>query len=276
MVAETYRGNGGALDSGGAPGAAGSYGATGPSGVGYNGMDGGSGGPGGTGGVGGPAAEIVVETVAYTGLWLDGAGGAPGAAGFGGRGGTGGRHGGENGPAGPPGSTGSAAGPGVEPRLLVHSDADWWGVVWSRLGGRAAEWAHYRTAVGEFLFRSYAPGLPERSGHRDTAAHEFDRALALDPGQERAAELSRYIATNLAPIGQPYNLAPCGGPGPGRAGGGAVRGARRGRPRQVRLRDRGGQEAEGFAAVRMRRSRIRHLRSSPRFPGVRKRRWGRR
>ncbi|WP_413099274.1 tetratricopeptide repeat protein [Streptomyces sp. Inha503] len=60
--------------------------------------------------------------------------------------------------------------------------------------------------MGEFLFRSYAPGLPERNGHRDTAAHEFGRALALDPGQERAAELSRYIATNLSPIGQPYNL----------------------------------------------------------------------
>ncbi|MBD3004029.1 MULTISPECIES: tetratricopeptide repeat protein [unclassified Streptomyces] len=276
VVAETYRGNGGALDNSGASGAAGAYGATGPSGVGYNGMDGGpggpggtggtggaatpvtvlahtitdlriaarggqggqggtgglggrgkdggrppnrpdppdsipggnggSGGPGGTGGVGGPAAEIVVETATYSGLSLDGAGGAPGAAGSGGRGGTGGRHGGENGPGGPPGAAGPAAGPGVEPRLLVHSDADWWGVVRSRLGGRAAEWAHYRTTVGEFLFRSYAPGLPNRSGHRDTAAHEFDRALALDPGQERAAELSRYIATNLSPIGQPYNL----------------------------------------------------------------------
>ncbi|WP_441248003.1 tetratricopeptide repeat protein [Kitasatospora sp. McL0602] len=172
---------------------------------------GGPGGPGGNGAVGGPAALIIVDTTAWTNLTLDGAGGLPGDAGAAGQGGRGGMVGGvgpvgDPGPDGTPGVAGPGPGPAVQPVLAVHGNDDWWALVRLRLGGHAKEWAAYRTRVGEFLFRSYAPGLADRKGLRETASLEFLRALDLDAGQDRAGELSRWIATNLSPIGQPYNL----------------------------------------------------------------------
>ncbi|MEU8135135.1 tetratricopeptide repeat protein [Streptodolium elevatio] len=280
LVAETYRGNGGAVVADGATGPSGPSGAQGKSGQGLSGRPGGPGGnggngqpglpaspvtvmaanlsdlrisargglggaggqggtggkghhaaarpnkpdidppepgpggPGGNGGigsVGGPGALILVETVTISGVATDGSGGGPGPAGVAGRGGPGGGRGGvasvaEPGRDGSPGSPGPGPGPTVQPVLVTHPPDNWWLLVKLRLGGRARTWADYRTGVGEYLFRAYAPAKPERGTHRDLAAHEFGRALALYPEQGRAAELLRYVASNLSPIGQPYDF----------------------------------------------------------------------
>ncbi|MEO3972466.1 tetratricopeptide repeat protein [Streptomyces sp. CAU 1734] len=281
LVAEVYRGNGGAVDASGSTGPGGGQGPSGAPGQNHSGQQGGAGGrggdggpgnpaspvtvmahqvsdlriaarggrggPGGTGGtgghgynaarppnkpdidppepgpggpggnggngsVGGPAAWILVETTSHSGLALDGAGGEPGGAGPAGRGGRGGTVGGggtpvgDSGPDGLPGVPGPGSGPSVQPALVVHGNDNWWALVRLRLGGHARSWSAHRTRVGEFLFRSYAPAVADRKGLREAASREFLRALDLDTGQERAAELSRWIATGLSPIGQPYNL----------------------------------------------------------------------
>ncbi|MFJ5301409.1 tetratricopeptide repeat protein [Streptomyces sp. NPDC088350] len=174
--------------------------------------NGGPGGQGGVGAVGGPGALILIDTVTPSGLSTDGSGGDAGGAGRPGEGGRGGKVGGgptplgDPGPAGPPGTPGPGPGPSVQPVIVTHPVDDWWALIRLRLGMRAHDWADYRTSVGEYLFRAYAPGKPDRRGYRDAAAHEFDRALTLFQDQARAAEMLRYIASNLAPIGQPYNL----------------------------------------------------------------------
>ncbi|MBM9504203.1 hypothetical protein [Actinacidiphila acididurans] len=170
--------------------------------------NGGPGGPGGHGSTGGPGAAIVAEFITQSGLNADGSGGDPGTAGAGGAGGQGG--GGNNGigdpgPQGPVGSPG-APGPSVLPQLTGHADGDWWALVLDRLGDNARIWADYRTRVGEYHFRGYAPGDPGKSGHRAVAGYEFGRALTLAADQAQAAELSRYVAGNLTPVGQPYDL----------------------------------------------------------------------
>lgn len=161
--------------------------------------------------MGGPGALIIVESVTSSNVATDGSGGDPGLAGPAGRGGAGGSRGGtpnvgERGADGVPGSPGPGPGPAVQPVVVTHTEANWWPLVKLRLGVRAVAWADYRTAVGEYLFRAFAPGNPDRKSHRDLATHEFERALALRPEHGRAAELLRYVASNLAPIGQPYNL----------------------------------------------------------------------
>ncbi|MEV5510233.1 tetratricopeptide repeat protein [Streptomyces orinoci] len=170
--------------------------------------DGGAGGHGGNGSTGGPGAAIVAEFITQSGLTADGSGGDAGPAGPGGAGGKGGggNNGrGDDGPHGAPGSPGTA-GPAVAPLLTAHAEGDWWALVRDRLGDNARAWADYRTRVGEYHFRGFAPGDPQKSGHRPLAGREFDRALVLWPGQAQAAELSRYVAANLSPIGQPYDL----------------------------------------------------------------------
>lgn len=170
--------------------------------------DGGAGGPGGNGSTGGPGAAVVAEFISQSGLTADGSGGDAGPAGPGGasgKGGGGNNGRGDDGPHGAPGAPG-APGPSVAPRLTAHAEGDWWALVRDRLGDNAKAWADYRTRVGEYHFRSYAPGDPQKSGHRTVAGGEFGRALTLWPGQAQAAELSRYVATNLSPIGQPYDL----------------------------------------------------------------------
>ncbi|MFI6283302.1 tetratricopeptide repeat protein [Streptomyces sp. NPDC051018] len=275
LVAETYRGNGGAVDSRGRSGSTGPSGTAGKSGQGQSGRAGGPGGPGGPGQPGGPASEITVlahtlsdlrlvadggpggaggrggpggpghkprpkpnkpdvpfgdpgpggaggpggngaaggpaaalrvETVTHSGLTFDSSGGAAGEAG---RGGGGGKHGGAGepiGPEGPPGSPGPAPGASVGFTLITHTADDWWALVRTRLGARAREWADYRASVGEYFFRLHYPGDPQRKGHRDTADHEFGRALVLAPDHEEAARLSRYLAAGLAPVGHAYDL----------------------------------------------------------------------
>ncbi|MFF0445068.1 tetratricopeptide repeat protein [Streptomyces sp. NPDC004609] len=275
LVAETYRGNGGGVDSSGRPGADGPSGmagkpgqgqsgrAGGPGGPGGNGQPGGPasditvvaqnltglrliarggpggaggtggtggnghkprpkpnkpdvpwgdpgpggpGGPGGNGAVGGPAARLRVETVTHSGLSFDAAGGAAGGAGPGGRGGRYGGAGEPGGPDGPSGALGPAPGDSVDFTLLTFTADDWWALVRTRLGARAREWADYRTTVGEYFFRVHYPGDPQRKGHRDTADHEFGRALVLSPDHEEASRLSRYLSAGLAPVGHPYDL----------------------------------------------------------------------
>ncbi|MGC0415026.1 hypothetical protein [Embleya sp. AB8] len=178
-----------------------------------DGRDPGSGGRGGNGGnaaVGGAGAQIRVEAVTRSGVRADGSGGDPGDAGQGGSGGSGG--GGWNGPGvtGPDGGNGlpgSAAGPSVPPDYRVHTADSWWAAVRAELGGTYTQaWAEYRTRVGEFLFRTYAPGLPRRAEARVAAGHEFGQALVLWPQLAHAAELSRHLAHNLTPIGVPYDI----------------------------------------------------------------------
>ncbi|QCX74048.1 hypothetical protein C9F11_01725 [Streptomyces sp. YIM 121038] len=278
LVAETYRGNGGGVDTTGPVGAAGAVGSAGGTGGGSGGRDGkaggpggngapggaatpitllaarawdvrliargGTGGPGGTGGqggqgkdgtkppkpgedgrdpgyggpggrggngaVGGPGAQIRVETVEGSGVLGDGKGGDAGPAGPGGGGGAGG--GGYNGPGEPgrdgtAGQPGPAAGPSVAAEFRTHTADAWWAMVRGELGAAYTEaWAEYRTRVGEYLFRCYAPGLAERNDNRITAGHEFTQALVLRPGHARAVELSQYLATNLTPLGVPYDV----------------------------------------------------------------------
>ncbi|MGW1992869.1 hypothetical protein [Embleya sp. NPDC001921] len=205
------RGGTGGHGGNGGPGGAGKDGVKPPPG--RDGRDPGSGGRGGNGAnaaVGGSGAQIRVETVERSGVRPDGSGGDPGGAGRGGSGGPGGggwNGPGESGPDGLDGLPGSAAGPSVQPDLRTHTADSWWAAVRAELGDAYNQvWAEYRTRVGEFLFRSYAPGLPRRADNRIAAGHEFGRALVLWPQLARAAELSRHLAHNLTPIGVPYDV----------------------------------------------------------------------
>lgn len=278
LVAETYRGNGGGIDTTGPVGAGGDIGSAGGTGGGSGGRDGKAGGPGGNGApggaatpitllaarasdvrliarggrggsggsggqggqgkdgtkpprpgedgrdpgyggrggnggngaVGGPGARIRVETVERSGVLSDGTGGDAGPAGPGGGGGAGG--GGYNGPGEPgrdgtAGQPGPAAGQSVAPAFLTHTADAWWTMARGELGAAYTDaWAEYRTRVGEYLFRCYAPGLTDRKDNRITAGHEFTQALVLRPGHARAVELSQYLATNLTPLGVPYDM----------------------------------------------------------------------
>ncbi|MFI1584250.1 tetratricopeptide repeat protein [Embleya sp. NPDC020630] len=205
------------LNARGGVGGNGGRGGTGKDGVkpprGGDGRDPGSGGRGGNGGnaaVGGSGAQIRVESVTRSGVRADGSGGDPGIAGQGGSGGSGGggwNGPGESGPDGVDGLPGQAAGPSVQPDQRDHTADAWWTAVRAELGDAYTQaWAEYRTLVGEFLFRTYAPALPQRAEARIAAGHEFGRALVLKPELARAAELSRHLAHNLTPIGVPYDL----------------------------------------------------------------------
>ncbi|MGW7531345.1 tetratricopeptide repeat protein [Amycolatopsis sp. NPDC054798] len=169
--------------------------------------NGGRGGNGSTGAVGGPGAHIVLHVVTQSSVTADGGGGAAGPAGAAGHGGKGGRPPGigSKGADGRPGQPGSP-GPAVQPESFTHSATDWWTLARTVLGGKAPVWADYRTRVGEYLFRSYAAAIEAKKDLRVQAGHEFDRALVLEPGQQQALRLSQYIAANLSPIGQPYNV----------------------------------------------------------------------
>ncbi|MGC0421901.1 hypothetical protein [Embleya sp. AB8] len=89
LVAETYRGNGGAVDTTGPAGPSGQPGTSGGSDQGPAGRDGGPGGPGGDGGPGGPATPITLLAAKSTDVALIARGGAGGPGGSGGPGGRG-------------------------------------------------------------------------------------------------------------------------------------------------------------------------------------------
>jgi hypothetical protein len=88
LIAETYNGNGGAVDAGGSPGKSGAAGATGASS--HNATDpGGPGGAGNGGGPGSPASPITLIAHKIVNARLRARGGAGGSGGPGGRGGKG-------------------------------------------------------------------------------------------------------------------------------------------------------------------------------------------
>lgn len=91
MVADTYEGNGGAIDTSGGPGANGATGATGTKGVSSanNPKPGGPGGDGSAGGQGKPASSITLIARSISNLRLIAQGGAGGKGGAGGTGGEG-------------------------------------------------------------------------------------------------------------------------------------------------------------------------------------------
>ena len=109
-----------------------------------------------------------------------------------------------------------AAGSPDVPEAEVKRDAVWWSYVVPALGGRAQEWAKYRTRVGEYRFRNYKPGsIPFRvrgiqvplrvTSLRLQALHEFTIAMRLWTHADEARQLAQYINFNQSPIGVPYN-----------------------------------------------------------------------
>ena len=185
-----------------------------------DGEDGGNGGNGGRGGNGGNGGAITVQLVSKQGaLHLDGKAGpggkgaAPGAAGKGGakvgkcaagKPGKPGEHAGE------PGKPGTAK--VTETALAIDA---WWKAATAVLGGPLAlSWAGYRTRVGEYAFRKYAPSdrpVRQTEGRRWVARREFEAALALyakvapaKVNASRAATLLGYLDKALTPIGIGY------------------------------------------------------------------------
>ncbi|MEV0504336.1 hypothetical protein AB0I84_43025, partial [Streptomyces spectabilis] len=89
LVAETYRGNGGGVDTTGPVGVGGEIGSAGGTGGGAGGRDGKSGGPGGNGGPGGAATPITLLAARASNVRLVARGGRGGSGGAGGQGGQG-------------------------------------------------------------------------------------------------------------------------------------------------------------------------------------------
>ncbi|KAF5333609.1 hypothetical protein D9611_002769 [Ephemerocybe angulata] len=70
----------------------------------------------------------------------------------------------------------------------------------------ASQWARHRHAVGEFYFRSYVPGSPERGHYAGLAVHEFKAAIRLNPLQTDSRLRLEQIWNDINPLGLPRNL----------------------------------------------------------------------
>ncbi|MCZ2079056.1 MAG: hypothetical protein LC130_29160 [Bryobacterales bacterium] len=167
--------------------------------IGTNGGNGGRGGDGAAGGSGGHVTVRYVErlagspSVSITG----GAGGVGGAGGAGGKGG----YQSANGVAGAKGSN-AAKGSNGQANVQQLEESVFWGQLRTLLNGaRSDMWAEYRTRMGEYFLRCFAPAKADTAKFLSLAANEFRSILWLRPQEPKAQVMLSCIAANLIPLG---------------------------------------------------------------------------
>ncbi len=173
----------------------------------YVGTAGGNGGRGGNAGTGGVGGQVTIRymqrlasapTVAVTG----GTGGTGGAGGAGGQG----FYGEPNGTAGAKGSNGVKGADGTS-SVQQWNEATFWSQLRAALGtNRTATWAEYRTRMGEYYLRSFAPGRPDATLQYSLAANEFRSVSRLQPGDGKAQVMLASLASHVTPAGAPRDF----------------------------------------------------------------------
>jgi hypothetical protein len=75
------------------------------------------------------------------------------------------------------------------------------------LGQLSDDWGQYRFAMGDFFFRRYIPGVPDRADLLATAMHEFEQSTTLSVGGRPLADQRiNDILNNHNPLGYPRDL----------------------------------------------------------------------
>jgi hypothetical protein len=173
---------------------------------GWEGTGGGAGGAAGHGGPGRNGGQITIRRIAGDEPTSDASGGRAGVGGAGGTGGAAGRLSLQgDAPDGARGADGPA-GVLVVPSSATLAPADWWQSVRQLLGSVTVQWADYRTDVGLYHYRRYAPARADTAGLLVEALDEFAAALTLVPGWPRTLQFTRQITANQTPTGVPRNV----------------------------------------------------------------------
>lgn len=178
--------------------------------------NGGPGGAGGKGGTGGSGGNITISSTSYTPeltpeqIEKSVSGGVGGESASGGEGGLGGKimwipanppiipapqvereggHKGQNGPSGSP----SLHGPSGVPDKKSPTFEEFWASMASE--SFAVNWAKHRHNMGEFYFRTYIPGSPDRDRYIGMAVDEFKLLSDLTPRRTQVLSGSNRFGT---------------------------------------------------------------------------------